>query len=364
MRPRLAFRTHYQVDEPTYMEWLVRECTSPTQGAYREVVAERLAKEIQERRKKSFNVPAAAYGVDLARALDLITDQYRWTDKGHLYGLLDGQQPERSDRNDQLELDAERRLTHFRVFLEGDGAALLYIGRHLLTHGELTNSDRDWNLLAQSMFEALYSEYLEITQNTADRVALRNELDRIRAKGYEGKSGAHKMFVHVQTLHRLGLIERRGGSGARSYYVPEDDPDRHRSLKVFVDAIPNAHSLEQIVHGRSWAEIAAAIFVPSHNEPSAESLHSSVVRVLLLAYRRVIQTGVPLCPLTTLVDSVQAKLLVDGTLVRNSEVMDLLLKLQEQSPKQVRFHVDRAGKPAFLKVSDQLLDDVLLQAPS
>src|SRR5437016_4623823 len=97
MTPRFVFRTHYQVSEPAYMEFLVKLCTSPVQSSYREVVAQKLADEIERRCKAKadkedgiagFNENAGEYAIDLARGLDLITQNHTWTDRGHLVHLI------------------------------------------------------------------------------------------------------------------------------------------------------------------------------------------------------------------------------------------------------------------------------------
>ena len=68
MQPRLIFGTHYQVDEPAYMEILIKGCTSAIRSSYKEVVTRKLTQEIKSREKK-FNAAAGGYAVDLAKEL-------------------------------------------------------------------------------------------------------------------------------------------------------------------------------------------------------------------------------------------------------------------------------------------------------
>ncbi len=86
MQPRVIFYTHYQVDEPAYMELLVHLCTSGVQGRYDEDVSKRLARELRSRDKK-FNEAAGKYAVGLARSLDLVTQNINMTDQGFLIYL-------------------------------------------------------------------------------------------------------------------------------------------------------------------------------------------------------------------------------------------------------------------------------------
>src|SRR5437879_5598042 len=111
MDPRLLYRTHYQVDEPAIIELLIKSCTSAVRSGYDEAIAEKLAKEIRKR-KKLFNVAAAAYALDLARGLGTVNEQNVWSDKGHLVNLL--AEVSQGPWDQQLELTPMERLLHFR----------------------------------------------------------------------------------------------------------------------------------------------------------------------------------------------------------------------------------------------------------
>ena len=203
MKARVLYRTHYQVEEPAYMEILVKICTSPVQAAYSENVAQRLSREISSRGRK-FNPAAAGYAIDLAHGLGVLSGNNTWTDKAHLlalHGKISG-----GDIASELELDAAERLTHFRLFLEADGAALLHIARVAL-RSERLPEDHDWNRFAGVMFKDIFLEYLKATADISDRLALRKELDHLKAS-FEGKTGWHKSYIHLQTMFRLGLLHR------------------------------------------------------------------------------------------------------------------------------------------------------------
>jgi len=351
MEPRVLFRTHYQVDEPALMEFLVKRCTSPIRSAYNESVAQKLAEEVQHRGKK-FNVAAGGYALDLARGLSLVNEQNVWTDRGHLVNL----HAETEDRNwdAELELNSRERLLHFRLFLEGDGAALLSIARYLLDHGKMPNSDGDWNQLAKMLFVEIYSEYHTMAGTTADRVALRREVDRIRSRGYEGKSGPHKMFVHLQTLHRLDLVDRVATSTSRNYRL-ESDSGR-RNLRSLVSEIPDLYALERAVQEHRLFEIAAKVFGIEHGPVAQDRSPEELIQLVVPYYRQVVATGVSQCPLSTVIESVQIGLLDEGReLIHYDAALDLIQKAQQKRVGEIRFHVDRRGTPAFLKLSDELL---------
>lgn len=357
MQPRVLFRTHYQVDEPALMELLVQRCTSAVRSAYSETVAERLAKEVRHL-GKGFNVPAASYALDLGRGLGLVNEQNAWTDKGHLVNLK--AQIVEGRWEDQLMLSARERLLHLRLFLEADGAAFLYIARSLLENTALPNADDDWNALARDLFVHVYSEYLRLTGTTTDRVALRMELDRIRSRGYEGKSGPHKMFIHLQALHRLGLATRSTTGTVRRYLLPENDGGM--GLRTLVGEIHDVFGLEEIVKEKRLLEICAKVFQIGEGHPAPFSEPEVFLRLVVRAYQGVMATGVPLSPLTTIIEAVQIELLASlGQLIPYPVAQRILERAQRQRPSDVRFHVDRKGAPAFLRLSDEF---VAAYAPS
>jgi len=357
MQPRIVFGTHYQVDEPAYMEFLVKRCTSPVQSTYREVVEQKFAQEVRAR-GQDFNTPAGRYAVDLARGLGLITPNNIWTDKGHLVNLI-AEVDSGQEFEEQLVLTLPERLLHFRVFLEADGAALLFLARRLIQRGALVNPDTTWNLVAQEMFVEAYSDYLVITNNTADRVKLRREIDRIKNKGYEGNSGSHKSFIHMQTLCRLGLVTRVNSGGSRVYRLPEHPAGIQTGLVTLVDQIPNALALEKVINDHKPIEVAASVlqiafshYLEDGVAPGAESL----LPMLIAYYQQIMSTGAPLCSLSTVIEAMQIDLLArKSQLLPYDAAVQSIVVAQKQHPKEIRFHVDRRGQPAFLKLSDDFL---------
>jgi len=350
MDPRVVFRTHYQVDEPAYMELLIRICTSPVRSSYREVVAQRLAGEISHRRKKSFNEDAAAYAVDLGKDLEVINENLTWTEKGHLIDLI-GETPD-IDWEEQLRLSLSEKLLHFRLFLEGDGAALMFLSRRLLETGVLDNSETSWNSLASEMFSEIFSNYLAITNNTQDRVTLRRKIQQQEAK-YAGHSGSHKLFIHLQTLYRLGLIDRPSPGGSRVYKIPSRLPQVKLGLEILIEEIRDVFQLEKVIRNHQWTEVAAKVFQIQSLDVTEEELD---IATLVSFYKRVIGTGVPLCPLSTLINASQIELLSQHVgLLRYETAMKSIQRFQKTHPKSVRFHVDRRGQPAFLKLSNDFL---------
>jgi len=354
VKPRVLFRTHYQVDEPTYIGLLVKRCTSPVQSAYREVVAERLAVEIRAR-GKPFNVAAGGYAVDLARGLEVLTDQHVWSDRGHVVGLLAGVGED--DWEQELALTLPEKLLHFWLFLEADGAALLFLARRLVDSGRLGDSESSWNTVAREMFVSIFSDYLAITSTTTERVKLRTDIDRLKTKAYEGKSGAHKAFVHLQTLHRLGLVNRSSAATTRVYEWDVDGTTT--GLMALLSAVPDVPTLETVIKNRSWVRVAAQVFGILEDQSTTDKLEEEGVGSLFANYyKRVSETSVPLVSLSTLMTAAQIHLLSGEPpiLASYEDLLDMMEILRTAAPKDIRFHVDRRGQPAFVKLSNSICE--------
>jgi len=345
MKPRVLYRTHYQVDEPAYMELLVKLCTSPVQATYTERVAQRLVQEVSSRGRK-FNVAAAGYAIDLAHALGVVNENNTWTDKGHLVALhckIKNQGIEA-----EMELDAAERLTHFRLFLEADGAAMHHIAGVSLRDRKIP-ADHDWNRFSGEMFRDIYGAYLVTTSDITERLVLRRELERLK-ETFSGKTGAHKSFIHLQTMTRLGLLHRPEPASQRVYELPVSSGD---GLAALLRLIPTVSALEEIVDKGRWSEVAAAVLCVGRGPTISDQ---ELLRVIAQLYRHVSETGVPLCSLDTLVDAVQIHLMTSGfRLLTSGEIIETLMALQRPHPGGVRFHVGRRGRVAFVKISRDLV---------
>jgi len=360
MRPRVLFRTHYQIDEPGYIGLILRSCSLPTKGTYPEAVAEKFAKVVRDL-GQPINRAAGTYAVDLARGLGVLNEQCSWTEKGHLVNLLS--QGKDRQLQEQLEFDDRERFVYFRLFLDADGAVLRFIGQKALEHGQLPYDECTWNTLVREMFLQIYSDYLLVTGDTLDRASLRKDIERLRASEYKGNTGPHKAFIHLQTLCRVGLLERADSAGMRRYRLPQS-PDRDSlAIARLIREVPSVTALERTAKNRSWIELAARVFSLSSlryagvERGPKEDLASHQIADL---YLQVMRTGIPLCPLSTLLEAVQIEMLVQSSILMTFEdLLEHLKGLQKRFPRGVRLHVDRQGRPAYLRMSEAVVSAML-----
>ena len=351
MQPRILYRTHYQADEPALMSFIIRHCTSAVESNYSERVAERLSRYVSNR-GRGLNVAAAGYAVDLARDLGVLSDNNSWTDKGHLIALT--AKAECGDLEGDLALDEQERFLYFRLFLDADGALLLFLARAAMAAGRIPAPQGNWNGLARAMFLAALGEYLKASVETSQRVGLRGKLERITQHPFRGRTGEHKAFVHLQAMCRVGLLGRAAGSTSR-IYTSEGCTSR---LESFGHELGDVVALERRMARNEWAAIADVVLRgPRTGRP--EMAGTEAVQLLLGFYAQVVSTGAPMCAISTLVDALCIMLLARGfQVMRHSDALAILLALQKERPKDVRFHVDRRGRPVFVKIAPRLLSTV------
>lgn len=345
MRIRAITRTHYQVDEPRYIEVLVTQCASPVKSAYKETVASCFRSAMAKLRRE-VNPVAAKYAVDLAKHLGLLTDALVWTKLGHFLRLMSGA----PQADDELGLTARERVAFFRLFLEADGAALLFFAQKAVELGYLSPGSSSWKDLANEMLVWVYSSYIDLVTDLEAKTDLRHRIERRRKKPFAGKSGPHQVFVHLQAMTRIGLLDRENEAASRIY--------RPNGMTMrFLRKIPAIPALERILAGRTWAEAAVTVLQdPERCRSENDSGQGEGIFALLKGfYTRVMHTGVPLCPLDTVIEAVQAHLLAAGHRpISHSQAMDTLRVKQRERPKDVRFHVDRMGRAAYLVLSEDV----------
>jgi hypothetical protein len=351
MRPRLLARTHYQADEPAYLRLLVLACSSCSQSEYAERVAGRLVNLLAQR-DLQINPAAARYIVDLAHSIRLLNENNVWTDLAILMYTVCRELPDPA----AFELTLPERLLFFRLFLEADGAAMIFFGRALQSHKVLPPPGQTWADMANEMFVSCFSEYLGLVGDTAERVALREVIQRRKARPFQGNSGRHQVRVHIQTMYRLRLLIRDEREGSRAYSTPHPQEGFPQGLLALVRALPDAMALETVIEKRAWPEVAVQVFrgdLPCEGTVDGDALARHFLGHVRRTYDTILAAGVSLCPLTSLIESIQIEQLSGlGAAVTYAKALGLLTGLQRQRPREIHFHVDRAGRPAFIKLSE------------
>lgn len=337
---RLVARTHYQVEEPTIVATIIRSCTSPVQSDFPDNVSRKLSSS-----GVRINPAAARYAVDLTKSLGLLSDNLVWTKLGHLLNVV--------YKYDKLPvhplLTDVQKYFFLRVFLEFDGAAIIFFARRIEQDGRVPRIGERWTDVAQALFTETYQEYLHLATDPQDRVSLRQRLERRKARPFTGNSGRHQCYLHLQTLHRIGLVARKSDKDRIYTYNSPSNSNSTLTSKLLT-LIPSVADLERTLSAGRLYQIVSELFSCSRQRNELPSRQfTAIVRQI---YEQVMSTGVSLCSLQTLTEAIQIDSLICGYQpFTDRQILNRLRSMQRDAPRSIRFHVDVFGRPAFIKIS-------------
>ena len=320
---------------------LVQGCTSAVHGDFADRVASRLSACREE-----LNLAAARYAIDLAKALNLVNENLVWTNLGHLLNVVSVSAPPWSIN----ELCESERVLFLRIFLEFDGAALIFFSKKIESQNNVPGRGENWIQIAQELFETTYDEYLQFLSDPQVRIRVRQLAERRRRWPFRGKSGPHQSLIHIQTLHRLGLVERVGEGTTRVYKYKVPAEGSVRPTTKLIELIPDLMVLENVTRDGALYDVAKQVL--GYRAVGRELSDHDFLGKLLTVYDQVMATGVALCPIQTVAEAIQVQSVVEGfEPPRTANILLRLRKIQQGTVCQLRFHVDRGGHPAYIKIN-------------
>ncbi len=355
MHPRILLRTHYQADEPRTILATVTECTSPTESRNEDAIAAAVVRWAREN-EQIISIPGAVYAVGNARSLEFLNKSNRWTATGLAFGYIHKALPVSKGIEGLVLTWLEERL-YLRHYMAKNGALVIKFGQWLLKHGSATDEElRNRSVIEGLMVEAL-DEYLAIATDIRDRTAIRRERDRMSRSEYASSTKRHKRYPLLTTMERLRLLDAERANGDRQRIAP----DGSGRLATLLTAIPDIRTLERLGRDDSLHKVVSTAL----RESSTHSLapQGRPATVLADAYRYAVERGLQACPLAYLDDVLYAYFGFDAhRSTAEGSAEELLEPLHRALPGEVRFHVDRRGRRAFVLITDrtgQNLDAVL-----
>jgi hypothetical protein len=212
--------------------------------------------------------------------------------------------------------------------------------------GMIPPHGRDWNQIADDMMKFVLESYLSISTDIAERSNLRQLLAKRTTQPYKGKSGPHQCYVHLQTMGRIGLLQFE--EGKREFCdMPETGVTQSRLTK-FLRALPDVLALERLWERGNWEAAAFSTYYSDElGSPKLDGV--SLLEAFRRIYAVIMATGVSMCSIKSLIESVQIEELAVGSSPPSRNMcMEVLKKAASDNPTKVRFHVDRLGRPAFI----------------
>lgn len=343
MHPRILLRTHYEADEPRIIITVVTACSSPTQSRQESLITSSL-KSVVLPWGHAFGLPAATYAIDNARALGFLNRSNRWAAAGLALAFLAESQRGSVSAEQVFELSPSERMLYSRQYLVAAGALVIKFGRWLLAEGATTEDELGRQGIVERLIVDALDEYLSIAVEIRDRTAIRQERDRIRGIKYTAITRRHKRRPLLKTMQRLHLLQ------VDSQRVIGPDPDGHLSRLCHV--LPDLATLERAV--ANGAGLRAALQAVHENDADPSSAQAPPPHTQLgCAYTYAMRLGLQACPIEYL-DRVLEATLPPSSLPQDAPgAADITLGLlHKQRPRDVRFHVDRQGRRAFVVLSD------------
>ncbi len=344
MHPRILLRTHYQADEPRIIIATVTHCTTPTGSRSEDAVAEAVVRWARAH-GITISFPGAVYAVGNARALSLLNSSNRWTSAGLAFGYLD--KSGFGDRDDnRVALTGPEERLYLKQYVSGAGALVITFGRWLVARGATTDEElRSESVIERQVVEIL-DEYLAVATDFRDRAAIRRERDRLRGSDYAASTKRHKRYPLLTTMERLRLLDVTKSNGDRISMAP----DRMGRLSALAAGIPDVAKLEKVARDSSLPSVLDSLL---QDRGGQDLLTGSPATVLTEAYSYAMSLGVQACSLEYLDDVLYAFFPLDGKpQVQCGELLD---GLRAKMPRDVRFHVDRRGRRAFVILSEAAL---------
>ena len=350
MHPRLILRTHYQAHEPRIILRLVTHCASATISRHDDAIAESLRADVRSWHPKiAFSLPAAAYAIDNARSLDLLNQSNRRTATGLALSFVEGTSPE--SRMPSLDLTAAEGRLYLLQYLFGTGALALKFADWLLREGKVTDDQIGREGIVERLLVETLGDYLSLTSDVRERTAIRKERDRLKVTRYDDKTRRHKRRPIIATLRRLGLVEL-------SQDGQTIHPDRAGRLARLCALVPNTESLERLAASRETLRaIVSQVYAEDSGGDSPGALE------VIAAYGFASDLGLQSCPLQYLDDILFARGFpaVTGT-TNGGPAERILSEIHRHKPRDVRFHVDRRGRRAFVVLTAAALQELRPQA--
>ena len=368
---------HYAGSRPGLFSALVKSCTHPTSSAYLDSVAEKLLQQFKgvplvtlaqpgkAGDKSSLRLqgsviklnPAAAKSVvQMAVKLGLLNENFFWSWKGHVINIMC--EKEKSQSGSFLELDFAEKIAYLKYYLEADGAMLLTLGEQILENpAGISTKDLFEEPIVDVAFRKIVRSYLEKTGDLGSRTELRHKLVRLEAKRYNSNTRRHKILPRLIPLEDLGLLVREMTSGGETF-VPAKR-DAKIPLKILVSGLRNIETMEQQFMRGEYFAIIANTLCDNVKVLSLDEHETLLSKEVAYVYVKLQDTGTAVYSLDAIADVACTRLLANCAILASPEqVVELLQRLQKDRPYDVRFHVDRQGRPAYLILSENLLKEM------
>jgi hypothetical protein len=349
---RLLLKTHYQAARPGLFSVLISKCASPRESRAKWLLERRLEENWPPSDRPGKRRAAAECLVYLAqRSFGFLAESGIWDWRGRVINALCTYSQART-LDSLLALTTEERVVYLKYYLDADGAALLEMGREVLSADSIAETTLGKQV--EEVFLRIWKAYLTIETDVRERVRLRRNVDRVSVHPYEDRTRIHKVRPHLQALADFGLLDIDATPEGVTYHLARNQ--RPQPLQRLMDSLVDIPSMEHRLRKEQHFAIAAEVLTlhpPDPGAPDGDRVRAAVFD----AYRDLIDPGSGLASINAIIDTSCARLLArHGRCPVPRDIRSMLDDLRRERPRDVRFNVDWYGEKAYVTLSDDLLN--------
>jgi len=351
---RLLLKTHYQAARPGLFSVLISKCASPRESRAKWLLARRLEENWPPSDRPGKRGAAAKCLVYLAqRSFGFLAESGIWDWRGRVINALCTYSQART-LDSLLALTTEERVVYLKYYLDADGAALLEMGREVLSAGSIAETTLGKQV--EEVFLRIWKAYLTIESDVRDRVRVRRNVDRVSIHPYEDRTRIHKVRPHLQALADFGLLDIEATPEGITYHAARNQGPE--PLQRLMDSLVDTRSMEYRLQKEEHFAIAAEVLAlepPDPGAPDGDRARAAIYS----AYRDLVDSGSGLASINAIIDTSCARLLAThGDCPAPRAIRAMLDDLRRERPRDVRFNVDWYGEKAYVSLSEDLLSRV------
>jgi hypothetical protein len=275
------------------------------------------------------NKAAAGYLVDLAKALNLVTNQLVLTGFGKVARTLGG------DSNN-LALNEREKPFYLALFLETDALVFSQVAAACLKLGRFRNADLARGKVIEAAFRGAFAVLIDRAGLIQERVALKRQLQDLPTE-YKGRTHEHKLDVRVKLLEQLGMLERRG-----SYF------EVAQSITPLANLASNLPGLAETVSRSSSMDISLGLLrTPTMREVQIDEI---TIEVIGRAFLQIEGSNGRLAGISAAEFLTASIYFESGAILASETFAKSIDQLSKGANPPIRVHVDRSGKRALFSI--------------
>ena len=350
MEIRLLLKTHYQINKPGIFSVILRNCTSPTQSSYPEVISGRLANVYFKH--TSLNKEAAKFAVSMAQSFGFLTKNMFWDWKGHAINILLAE-TQRETPDDYLKLNDAEKMLYLKYYLEVDGATIIEICKRLISRENITRSELLNTDFIDKIFIDIWETYRSLATDLIQKVQLRENVNKLKLRPYTYKTRIHKAQTHVESLIDFDFIEKKGARNKKVFY-----PNNKKSTSPINNLIKEIDTIESMERRFSKFEHFRIISNVYNLSPIAynKEIHSKKLqKQIFKTYLKARTQPTKMAAIAIIADVISVTFLAkDGILIDRPQIEQEIDKLKVINSGEIHYHYDMSGRKAFVVISDKL----------